>query len=200
MGPGPVPAPWGILLKIHTVHCLVIMIISWKFEMNPLRIDKDMTWRWSWKRKKKKIIITRLDQSNVLDWKVFSILLKTKFIVSHVMLKYRCRSSIWFCLCRFELNPTVNNGYMSIEKYYSVIPMQPEVPFSTTTVENLKWFGQELTEFWIDKSNNKERICIYLAIDPKGQRDLQCHMMFDMTSMSYGLPRSLWTNCDSIQR
>ena len=135
---------------------------------------------------------TRLDQSNVLDWKVSSILLKTKFILSHVMLKYRCRSSIWFGLCRFELNPTVNNGDMSIEKYYSVIPMQPEVPFSTTTVENLKWFGHELTGLWIDKSSNKERICIYLAIDPKGQRDLQCHMIFDMSSTSYGLPRSLW--------
>ena len=118
------------------------------------------------KEKKERIKKTRLDQSNVLDWKVSSILLKTKFIVSHVMLKYRCRSSIWFCLCRFELNPTVNNGDMSIEKYYSVIPMQPEVPFSTTTVENWKWFGHELTELWIDKSNNKERICIYLAIDP----------------------------------
>ena len=47
---------------------------------------------------------------------------------------------------------------MSIEKYYSVIPMQPEVSFSTTTVENLKWFGHELTELWNDKSNNKERI------------------------------------------
>ena len=161
MGPRPVPTPWGILLKIHTVHCLVIMIISWKFEVNALRIDEDMTGRWSWKRRKKnnnknnkrqnenrKVseTLTRLDQSNVLDWKVSSILLKTKFIVSHVMLKYRCRSSIWFCLCRFKLNPTVNNGDMSIEKYYSVIPMQPEVPFSTTTVENLKWFGHELTE------------------------------------------------------
>ena len=41
----------------------------------------------------------------------------------------------------------------------------------------------------MDKSNNKERICIYLAIDPKGQHDLQCHMIFDMTSKSYGL---LW--------
>ena len=45
-------------------------------------------------KKESKIIITRLDQSNVLDWKVSSILIKTKFIVSHVMLKYRCRSSI----------------------------------------------------------------------------------------------------------
>ena len=156
MGPRPVPTPWGILLKIHTVHCLVILIMFWKIEVNPLRIDEDMTGRWSWKRKNKNNNNTRLDQSNVLDWKVSSILLKTKFIVSHVMLKYRCRSSIWFCLCRFELNPTVNNGDMSIEKYYSVIPMQPEVPFSTTTVENLKWLvmnwrSYELTNQTIKK-------------------------------------------------
>ena len=43
--------------------------------------------------------------------------------------------------------------------------MQPEVPFSTTTVKILKWFGQELMEVWKEKSNNKERIFIYLAID-----------------------------------
>ena len=44
--------------------------------------------------------------------------------------------------------------------------MQPEVPFSTTTVKNLKWFGQELTELWNEKSNDEERIFIYLAFDP----------------------------------
>ena len=32
-------------------------------------------------KKESKIIITRLDQSNVLDWKVSSILLKTKLIL-----------------------------------------------------------------------------------------------------------------------
>ena len=32
-----------------------------------------------------------------------------------------------------------------------VIPMQPEVPFLTTTVEKFKWFGQELTELWKEK-------------------------------------------------
>ena len=41
-----------------------------------------------------------------------------------------------------------------------VIPMQPEVPFSTTAVKNLKWFGQELTELWKKKSNDKERVFI----------------------------------------
>ena len=46
------------------------------------------------KERKKIIIITRLDQSNVLDWKVSSILIKKMFIISHIMLRYRCRSSI----------------------------------------------------------------------------------------------------------
>ena len=99
---------------------------------------------------------TRLDQSNVLDWKVSSILLKTKFIVSYVMLKYRCRSSIWFWLCRFELNPTVNNGDMSTEKYYSVIPMQLEVPFQRPQLKTwsdlvMNWRSYELTNQTIKK-------------------------------------------------
>ena len=59
--------------------------------------------------------------------------------------------------------------------------MQPEVPFLTTTVEKLKWFGQESTELWKEKSNEKETIFIYLASDPKGQVDLQGHMIFYMT-------------------
>ena len=59
--------------------------------------------------------------------------------------------------------------------------MQPEVPFSTTTIKNLKWFGQELTELWKEKSNDKEGIFIYLSIDLKCQGDLQGHMIFYMT-------------------
>ena len=125
MGPRPVPAPWGILLKLHTVHCLVIIIISWKFEVNPLRIDEDMTGRWSWKRKKKNNNKTRLDQSNVLDWKVSSILLKTKFIISHIMLKYRGIFSIWFPLSIFELNPIVHD-ISPLKNIDDVIPLQPE--------------------------------------------------------------------------
>ena len=78
--------------------------------------------------------------------------------------------------------------------------MQPEVFFSTTTVKNLKWFGQELTELWKEKSNDKERLFIYLAIDPKCQGDLHDHMIFYMTSKLYGLSRSLWPIWDSIQR
>ena len=50
------------------------------------------------------------------------------------------------------------------------------------------------------KSNEKERIFIYLAIDPKGQGDFQGHMIFYMTYKLYGLSRSLWPFCDSIQR
>ena len=53
MGPRPVPIPKWILLKIHTVHCLVIIIISCKFEVNLLRIDRDMTGQWRWKIKNK---------------------------------------------------------------------------------------------------------------------------------------------------
>ena len=78
--------------------------------------------------------------------------------------------------------------------------MQPEVPFSTTNVKNLKLFGQELTESWKEKSNDKGRILIFLAIDPKCQGDLQGHMMFYMTPKLNGLSRSLWPICDSIQR
>ena len=74
--------------------------------------------------------------------------------------------------------------------------MQPEVPFSTTTVENLKWFGQELRELWKDKSNGKEKIFINFAIDPKAQRDLQGDMKFYMTSKSHGYPISVRPNCD----
>ena len=73
--------------------------------------------------------------------------------------------------------------------------MQPEVPFSTTTVENLKWFGQELTELWKDKSNDKEKIFIYFAIDPKGQRDLQGDkILYDLkvTWISHISPTKLW--------
>ena len=78
--------------------------------------------------------------------------------------------------------------------------MKPEVSFLTTTVDNLKLFGQELTELWIYKSNDKERIWVYLAIGLKGQRVLQCHMIFYMISKQYGLLRSIWPTFASIQR
>ena len=78
--------------------------------------------------------------------------------------------------------------------------MQPEVPFSTTSVKNLKWFGQELTELWKKKSNEKGRILIFLAIDLKCQSDLQGHMILYLIPKWYGLSRSLWPICDSIQR
>ena len=96
---------------------------------------------------------------------------------------------------RYEIKEICKFKYVD-----DVIPMQPEVPFSTTTVKNLKWFGRELTQLWKEKSNDKERLFIYLAIDPKCQGDLQGHMIFYMTSKLYGLSRSLWPICDSIQR
>ena len=81
--------------------------------------------------------------------------------------------------------------------------MQPEVPFSTTTGEKFKWFGKELMELWKEKSNEKDRINIYLTIDPNSQGDLQGyegHMIFYMIYKLYGLSRSFWPICDSIQR
>ena len=42
--------------------------------------------------------------------------------------------------------------------------MQPEVPFSTTTVKNLKWFGQELTELYKEKSNDKKEYSFTLQL------------------------------------
>ena len=57
-----------------------------------------------------------------------------------------------------------------------------------------------MTKLWKEKSNEKERIFIYLTIDPKGQNDVQGHMIFLMTFKLNGLSRFLWPICDSIQR
>ena len=76
--------------------------------------------------------------------------------------------------------------------------MQPEIPFSTTCVKNLKWFGQELTELFKEKSNDKERLFIYGAIDPKCQGDLQDHMIFYMTSKLRGVFDKFEDNIDDI--
>ena len=54
--------------------------------------------------------------------------------------------------------------------------MQPEVPFLTTTVWKIKVIWPRIDEVMKEKSNEKERISIYLASDPKGQGDLQGHM------------------------
>ena len=78
--------------------------------------------------------------------------------------------------------------------------MQREVPFLTTTVEKLKWFGQELTKLWNEKPNVKERVIIYLVIDPKGQGDLQGHMIFYMTYKLMDYQDLSDQICDSIQR
>ena len=47
---------------------------------------------------------------------------------------------------KFHLNPTVNNTDMTNKHIIDAILRQPVVPLSTTTVENLKLFGQEVTE------------------------------------------------------
>ena len=55
--------------------------------------------------------------------------------------------------------------YLNLKNIDDVIPLLPEVPLPTATLENFEWFGQELTELWIDKSNNKDRVCIFIDID-----------------------------------
>ena len=160
--------------------------------MHRRKIDEVMNKRCSAKERRRKIKNnnkeTRLDQSNVLYWKVSSILLKTKFIISHIMFRYRCRSSIWFCLSRFQLNLIVNNGDISISKYWWRNTFTTGCPF----FNDHTWkFGVILSKIYGVMNWQIKRICIYLALDPKGQRDLQYHMIFYMTSKSYGLPRSL---------
>ena len=102
---------------------------------------------------------------------------------------------------KFDDKPTVNNGDIQIWIYWLRNNSSTGSSFfSTTTIENTMWLGQEFAEVWIDKSNNKEKISIDFALDPKVQGDLQGHMILYMTSKSHGLPRSLWPNCDSIWR
>ena len=45
--------------------------------------------------------------------------------------------------------------------------MQPEVSLSTTTVDNLKYFGQELTELRTDKLSDKKEYAFTLPLTPK---------------------------------
>ena len=55
--------------------------------------------------------------------------------------------------------------------------MQPEVPFSTTTVQ----IWSDSVKNWrsYERRNQKtKRIFIYIAIDPKGQGDRQAHIIF----------------------
>ena len=97
MGPRPVPTPWPILLKFNSHDYLVIRSVCWKFEVNRMNINevikrnrdgkerrkiKKKNNKEKTKRKQKGFrlkseTLTRLDQSNVLDWQVSSILLKT---------------------------------------------------------------------------------------------------------------------------
>ena len=30
-------------------------------------------------------------------------------------------------------------------------------------LKNLKWFGQAVTDLWMDKQNDKERVCMHLT-------------------------------------
>ena len=67
-----------------------------------------------------------------------------------------------------------------------VILRQPEVRVSTTAVENLKWLGQELTELWMDKPNDKERIYKYFTC-------IACYCVIFTYKLKYG--HNFWTAC-----
>ena len=67
-----------------------------------------------------------------------------------------------------------------------VILRQPEVILSTNTVENLKWFGQELKELWMDKQYNKERIYMYFTC-------IACYCVTFTYKLKYG--HNFWTAC-----
>ena len=63
---------------------------------------------------------------------------------------------------------------------------QTEVPLSTTTVKNLKWLGQELTEKWMDKLNDKERIYMHFTC-------ITCYCVTFTYKLKYG--NNFWTAC-----
>ena len=125
-------------------------------------------------QKKESKIITRLDQSNVLDWKVSSILLKTKFIISHIMFKYRCRSSIWFSLSIFELKPIVHD-ISPLKNIDDVIPIQPEdsplnIPryFSFAFNDHTWKFGVNRSRIdWVMNQTIKKEYAFTLQLTPK---------------------------------
>ena len=67
-----------------------------------------------------------------------------------------------------------------------VILRQPEVRLSTTTFGILKWFDQELTELWMDKPKDKERIYIYYTC-------IACYCATFTYKLKFG--HNFWTAC-----
>ena len=67
-----------------------------------------------------------------------------------------------------------------------VILRQPEVRLSTTTFEIMKWFGPELTEFWMDKPKDKERMYMYFTW-------IACYCVTFTYKLKLG--HNFWTAC-----
>ena len=63
---------------------------------------------------------------------------------------------------------------------------QPEVRLSTTTFEIVKWFGQELTELWMDKPKDKERIYMHFTC-------IACYCVTFIYKLKFG--HNFWTAC-----
>ena len=63
---------------------------------------------------------------------------------------------------------------------------QTEVRLSTTTFEIVKWFGQELTELWMDKPKDKERIYMHFTC-------IACYCVTFTYKMKFG--HNFWTAC-----
>ena len=60
---------------------------------------------------------------------------------------------------KFDLNPTIKTEIFQFKYIDDVILRQPEVRLSTTTVETLEWFGQEL---WMDKPTAKKECTLHV--------------------------------------
>ena len=70
---------WPLYPKIYTAVLQVIIYQLAKYEKDPMKDDREIGGRrWLERRK-----ITRLDQSNVLDWKVSSILLNQVYYITY---------------------------------------------------------------------------------------------------------------------
>ena len=95
-----------------------------------------------------------------------------------------CHSA--FYLSKFHLNPIVNDEYMAIIHIDDVILRWTEIPLSATTVESLKWFGQKVTELWMDNPNYKERVCMHFTGIARYSVIFTCKLKCG---------HNFWTNC-----
>ena len=63
---------------------------------------------------------------------------------------------------------------------------QSQVRLSITIVETLKWFGQEQTDVWMDKPNDKERMYMYFTC-------IACYCVTFTYKLKYC--HNFWTAC-----